>query len=169
MFSYNIKQGLINFVMFSKHGSLLGMQKFNPNLFFTLKLTGTTLTDVTAADFPYKKKRLHLIYNFKTQNNLFIKTQLTTNKITESASQHYTSATVLEREVFEFFSILFNNNNDLRKLLLDYSFIGNPLLKDFPLPGYNQVSFSSSKVLVFKNLALSQDLRVFSFNQVWIK
>ena len=40
-----------------------------------------------------------------------------------------------EREAFDFFGILFDGHNDLRRILTDYGFIGHPFRKDFPLSG----------------------------------
>lgn len=86
----------------------------------------------------------------------------------QSATAQYSIAIPLEREIFEMFGILFTEHQDLRKLLLDYSYVGNPLRKDYPVTGYNQISFTALKVLVFKELNLSQDLRMFVFPQVWL-
>jgi NADH-quinone oxidoreductase subunit C len=40
-----------------------------------------------------------------------------------------------EREAFDFFGILFDGHNDLRRILTDYGFIGHPFRKDFPVSG----------------------------------
>ena len=40
-----------------------------------------------------------------------------------------------EREAFDLFGILFENHNDLRRILTDYGFVGHPLRKDFPMIG----------------------------------
>ena len=39
------------------------------------------------------------------------------------------------------YGIFFLNNKDLRRLLTDYGFRGNPLKKDFPLIGYVELYF----------------------------
>jgi NADH dehydrogenase (ubiquinone) Fe-S protein 3 len=48
----------------------------------------------------------------------------------------------LERETSEMFKISFLNKTDTRRLLLDYSKHENPLLKDFPTEGFNDVFYS---------------------------
>lgn len=40
-----------------------------------------------------------------------------------------------EREAFDLFGIMFENHDDLRRLLTDYGFVGHPFRKDFPLSG----------------------------------
>ena len=47
----------------------------------------------------------------------------------------WSSADWFEREAFDLFGILFENHNDLRRILTDYGFVGHPLRKDFPMIG----------------------------------
>ena len=46
-----------------------------------------------------------------------------------------------EREAFDFFGILFDGHNDLRRILTDYGFIGHPFRKDFPVSGYVEMRY----------------------------
>ena len=39
------------------------------------------------------------------------------------------------------FGIFFKKNQDMRRLLTDYGFIGHPLRKDFPLSGFVEIFF----------------------------
>jgi len=67
------------------------------------------------------------IYNYK-------------NKIC-SLDKLYKSSNWLERETGEMFKIMYSNKIDCRRLLLDYSRQENPLLKDFPVEGFNDIFY----------------------------
>jgi len=50
-----------------------------------------------------------------------------------------------EREAFDMFGILFENHNDLRRILTDYGFIGHPFRKDFPVSGYVEMTYDAEQ------------------------
>ena len=45
------------------------------------------------------------------------------------------AANWFEREAFDLYGLMFENNPDLRRLLTDYGFVGHPFRKDFPMIG----------------------------------
>ena len=56
---------------------------------------------------------------------------------------------------------------DLRRILTDYSFLGSPLRKDFPLNGYVEVRYDENmKIVVVEPLTLMQELREFRLENV---
>ena len=55
------------------------------------------------------------------------------------------SANWFERETFDLFGILYEGHPDLRRILTDYGFIGNPFRKDFPLEGNVEVRYDPDK------------------------
>jgi NADH-quinone oxidoreductase subunit C len=46
-----------------------------------------------------------------------------------------------EREAFDLFGIIFTGHPDLRRILTDYGFVGNPFRKDFPLSGHVEMRY----------------------------
>ncbi len=61
--------------------------------------------------------------------------------VVASLNDIWASANWYEREAFDFFGILFEGHNDLRRILTDYGFIGHPFRKDFPVTGYVEMRY----------------------------
>jgi NADH-quinone oxidoreductase subunit C len=57
----------------------------------------------------------------------------------------WSTANWYEREAFDFFGILFDGHNDLRRILTDYGFIGHPFRKDFPVSGYVEMRYDADQ------------------------
>jgi NADH-quinone oxidoreductase subunit C len=58
-----------------------------------------------------------------------------------SLTDLWSAADWYEREAFDFYGILFDGHNDLRRILTDYGFIGHPFRKDFPVSGYVEMRY----------------------------
>jgi NADH-quinone oxidoreductase subunit C len=61
--------------------------------------------------------------------------------VVASLTDVWPTANWYEREAFDFFGILFEGHNDLRRILTDYGFIGHPFRKDFPVSGYVEMRY----------------------------
>ena len=50
-----------------------------------------------------------------------------------------------EREAFDLFGFVFTGHPDLRRILTDYGFVGNPFRKDFPLSGHVEMRYDAAQ------------------------
>lgn len=65
--------------------------------------------------------------------------------ILESVNGIWPSANWYEREAFDLYGIIFTGHPDLRRLLTDYGFVGNPFRKDFPLSGTVEMRYDATQ------------------------
>ena len=61
--------------------------------------------------------------------------------VLDSVTGIWPSANWYEREAFDLYGIIFVGHSDLRRLLTDYGFVGNPFRKDFPLSGQVEMRY----------------------------
>lgn len=131
----------------------------------------TILTDLFGADFPDNSKRFELVYNLLSlEHNLRIvlKLHLKDEEKAPSIVSIFSSASWYEREIFDMFGILFDGNDDMRRILTDYGFTGHPLRKDFPVTGYKQVRYDENlQKVIYEPVLLDQEYRSFDFASPW--
>jgi len=85
-----------------------------------------------------------------------------------SVADLHPTAEFQEREVYDFFGIVFTGHPDLRRILTDYGFRGFPLRKDFPTTGYVEVRYDEeAKRVVYEPVKLTQEYRMFDFMSPW--
>ena len=86
-----------------------------------------------------KEQRFGVVYHLlsvSTNQRLRVKALLSSeNLMIQSVTKIWYCADWFEREAFDLFGILFENHDDLRRILTDYGFVGHPLRKDFPMIG----------------------------------
>jgi NADH-quinone oxidoreductase subunit C len=71
--------------------------------------------------------------------------------VLDSVMDIWPSANWYEREAFDLYGIVFTGHPDLRRILTDYGFVGNPFRKDFPLSGTVEMSYDpAQKRVVYK-------------------
>ena len=103
------------------------------------------LVDMCGVDYPEKKNRFEVIYNLLSisyNSRITVSVSVDEKTPIDSVTPIFSGADWLEREVWDMFGIFFLGHKDLRRILTDYGFKGNPLKKDFPLMGYNELFFS---------------------------
>ncbi|MDP1996547.1 MAG: NADH-quinone oxidoreductase subunit C [Gallionella sp.] len=61
--------------------------------------------------------------------------------VLESVTDIWSCANWYEREAFDLYGIVFTGHPDLRRILTDYGFVGNPFRKDFPLSGHVEMRY----------------------------
>lgn len=142
-------------------------------LFFKLHtfLQYKTLCCITGADYISKKFRFEVYYELlSTRFNNRIRIKVSTNEIMglDSCEGIHSTANWYECEVWDMYGIFFINHSNLRRILTDYGFVGNPLRKDFPLSGFIEVRYNESqKRVISDQLELSQEYRTFNFISPW--
>lgn len=130
------------------------------NIFFKNEVffSNSTLLEHSAVDnkknFDFLKKMnfffknrillfyVYYFYTFKSKIMVLTTYNNTNLSKVSSVDKFFKSASWLEREAGEMFKISYNFKTDSRHLLLDYSKQENPLLKDYPVEGFNDVYYS---------------------------
>ena len=101
------------------------------------------LSDVTAADWPGLDPRFWLAYHLLSMEHahrLRVKVGLLPEPDpprVPSVTPLFPTANWLEREVFDFFGVVFDGHSDLRRIEMPEDWVGHPLRKDEPMGGVN--------------------------------
>nr|AEP43618.1 NADH dehydrogenase subunit 9 [Phytophthora cf. porri 2 FM-2011] len=154
----------------------ISKNKLIPILFFLKNHTNSQfkiLSEICAVDYINQEKRFEIIYNLlsiRFNSRLKIKIKINELQPVDSIINIYQAANWCEREIWDMFGIFFFNHPDLRRILTDYGFEGHPLRKDFPLSGFLEVFYNElKKRVVYEPINLSQQYRLFEFNNPWDK
>jgi NADH-quinone oxidoreductase subunit C len=129
------------------------------------------LMEIAGVDYPDRPERFEVVYHLLSiTKNHRIRVRVSTDeeKPVPSVTGLFPVAGWLEREIFDMYGVLFDGNDDLRRILTDYGFQGHPFRKDFPLTGYVECRYSEEqKRVVYEPVKLAQDFRTFDFLSPW--
>jgi len=129
------------------------------------------LMEIAGVDYPQRAERFEVVYHLLSlTRNHRIRVRVSTDEDmpVPSVTSLWPVAGWLEREVFDLFGVIFDGNDDLRRILTDYGFRGFPFRKDFPLSGYVELRYSEEqKRVVYEPVRLAQDFRPFDFLSPW--
>ncbi|MDD9331598.1 MAG: NADH-quinone oxidoreductase subunit C [Wolbachia sp.] len=129
------------------------------------------LVDIFGVDYPDRERRFDVVYNLLSivhNIRIRVKLQLYESDMPTSVVKIFSTASWFEREVFDMYGIEFSGHPDLRRILTDYGFKGYPMLKDFPLTGYEEVRYDiEAKKVVYNPINLPQDFRTFESLSPW--
>jgi NADH-quinone oxidoreductase subunit C len=95
-------------------------------------------SDVTATDWPPRPERFDLVYclySIAHRHRVRVKTRVAEHQPVPSATDLWTAANWLEREVFDMFGVNFTGHPDRRRILMPDDWQGYPQRKDYPLEG----------------------------------
>jgi NADH-quinone oxidoreductase subunit C len=129
------------------------------------------LMEIAGVDYPQRAERFEVVYHLLSlTKNHRIRVRVSTDEDmpVPSVTSLWPVAGWLEREVFDLYGVIFDGNDDLRRILTDYGFRGFPFRKDFPLSGYVELRYSEEqKRVVYEPVRLAQDFRPFDFLSPW--
>ncbi len=98
------------------------------------------------ADGAWQDKRFAVVYHLlSVHHNQRLRVRIFAPEddfpVLASAMDIWSAANWFEREAFDLYGIVFTGHNDLRRILTDYGFVGNPFRKDFPLSGHVEMRY----------------------------
>ena len=129
------------------------------------------LMEIAGVDYPQRAERFDVVYmllSVTKNHRLLVKVNAAEDTPVPTVTTLWPNAGWLEREVFDLYGVIFEGNQDLRRILTDYGFEGHPFRKDFPLTGYVELRYSQEQGrVVYEPVKLNQDLRQFDFMSPW--
>ena len=105
---------------------------------------------VTIVGMDWKTSMGCIYYLSSTRHDKTLSVKVTTDDcehpMLHSVSEIWTIAEIFEREVYDFFGIIFIGNKDMRRLFLSVDWVGYPLRKDYDMsPELNPVSIENER------------------------
>lgn len=102
-----------------------------------------------AAENPFKQRFAAVYHLLSVEHNIRLRVRVFAEDDTapalSSVAELWPSANWFEREAFDLFGIVFLGHPDLRRILTDYGFVGNPFRKDFPISGHVEMHYDAEQ------------------------
>ena len=120
------------------------------------------LSDETATHFPaavrFAFSVVYHLTSLQRAKRLRLRILIPEGFEPESATQAYSAANWLEREVFDMLGIRFRNHPDLVRILCPDDWEDNPLRKEYPVTGWGQrdIDFRDDRSGVLERLAMEK-------------
>ncbi|PSJ16765.1 NADH-quinone oxidoreductase subunit C [Nitrosomonas supralitoralis] len=110
----------------------------------------STYGDQLSAKYELRNKRFAVIYHLlsvEKNQRLRVRVLAENNEfpVVHSVTEIWPAANWFEREAFDLYGIVFADHPDLRRILTDYGFIGNPFRKDFPITGHVEMRYDEQQ------------------------
>jgi NADH-quinone oxidoreductase subunit C len=97
------------------------------------------LVDATGTDFPEEEKRFRIVYHLaslKHVQRIRLRTQVAEGENPPTLTGVWPGVNWYEREIFDLLGISFDGHPSMERILMPDDWVGFPLRKDYPLPGY---------------------------------
>jgi len=121
---------------------------------------GVYFSTASSASCALRPARFAVVYHLLSiSNNMRLRVRVFAEDdampLLPSVIEIWPSANWYEREAFDLYGIIFTGHPDLRRLLTDYGFIGNPFRKDFPLSGHVEMRYDAEqKRVVYQPISI---------------
>ncbi|TAJ79468.1 MAG: NADH-quinone oxidoreductase subunit C [Gallionellaceae bacterium] len=110
---------------------------------------GVYLSADDAGSNPFKQRFAVVYHLLSVANNARLRVKVFAGDdampVLDSVVEVWSSANWFEREAFDLYGIVFLGHTDLRRILTDYGFVGNPFRKDFPLSGHVEMHYDAEQ------------------------
>ncbi len=106
-------------------------------------LIDETVSSQHAARFAVVYNLLSITHNCRLRVRIYAEDD--SFPILDSVTEIWPCANWYEREAFDLYGIVFTGHPDMRRILTDYGFVGNPFRKDFPLSGHVEMRYDPAQ------------------------
>lgn len=110
----------------------------------------STYGDKVSENYYLHNKRFAVVYHLlSVEKNQRLRIRIFAENndfpVVDSVTEVWPTANWFEREAFDLYGIVFSGHPDLRRILTDYGFIGNPFRKDFPITGHVEMRYDADQ------------------------